>query len=75
MGVTQHIAVPLMAVQALWLHVKLQSKTMQFPRHLMGKKLGTLTPFQGKLFLISCLRYDILVIPATSMFCQLKANM
>lgn len=45
------------------------------PKPLSGKIGDPYPHFQGKLFLISCLKYDIPVIPATSVLCQLKASM
>lgn len=73
-GVIEHAEVPLWAVQALWLHLQHQTKPFQFPSHKVKKCWGPLSPSKGN-FSNSCPRYDVPVLPASSMFWQLKASM
>ena len=68
MGVIQHAAVPL-AVQV----VRLRTKTMQFPSYEVEKSWGP-SPLSKGNFFISCPKYDIPIIPASSYVLAAKSK-
>lgn len=74
MGMIQHAAALLLAVQAVWVHLEQQTKPMQFPSCKVEASWG-LSPRSKGNFFISCPKYDIPIIPASGMFWQPKASM
>lgn len=73
-GMIQHAAVPLLAIQVVWLHLEHQIKTMWFPSYKVEKSWGPSPPPRDNFpFLAPSMIH--LIVPASSMFWQSQASM